>query len=148
MKAIQNTLRDGRFWMVCFLFFRGEALSCECSSALDESSAETAFVGKLSTQYIWEFPPRFDENGEKLEGDAGKMMYGAILVQNYFDVLEKRKWPKEFYFGQILLETDVAGICGVRLKVGKKYKIYLKDYFSFSAGRAMRCEFNAVPLEE
>jgi hypothetical protein len=134
--------------MVCFLFFCGEALSCECSSALDERSAETVFVGKLSLQRTFEFHSRVDENGEKLEGDAGKKIYGAILMQNYFDVLEKQKWLGELDYRFILLETGATGICGVRLKVGKKYKIYMKDYFAFSSGRAKRCEFKAVPLEE
>ena len=147
MKAISNVFRDGRFWMVCFLFFCGEALPCECSSALDEKSAEAVFVGKLSAQYTWKFDYRIDENGEKLEGDAGKKMYGAILMQNHFEVLEK----KGFNYPAILLETvetDETGICGVRLKPGKKYRIYMKDYFSFLMGRAKRCEFKAVPLEE
>jgi hypothetical protein len=148
MKAILNALRDGWFCMICSLFFCGEALSCECSSALDESSAETVFVGKLSFQKTYGFQFRADENGEKLEGDAGKKRYGAILMQNYFEVLEKQKWLKELDYRYILLETGVAGICGIRLKVGKKYRIYLKNYFAFSAGRAKRCEFKAVPLKE
>jgi hypothetical protein len=135
--------------MLCFLFFCGEALPCECSGALDERSAEVVFVGKLIEQSTWKFQSRIDENGEKLEGEAGKKMYGEILMQNYFDVLEKQKWLDNFdYHQEILLETDETGICGVRLKFGKKYKIYMKDYFSFSAGRAKRCEFKAVPLEE
>jgi hypothetical protein len=143
-----KALLDGRLWIACFLFFCAEALSCECSSALDERSAETVFVGKLSVQKTFEFHSRLDENGEKLEGDAGKKIYGAILMQNYFDVLEKRKWPEESDYPYILLQTGATGICGVRLKVGKKYKIYMKDYFAFSDKRAKRCEFKAVPLEE
>jgi hypothetical protein len=148
MKAILNAFRDGRLWMICFLFFCGEALPCECSSALDERSAETVFVGRLNLQSNWEFYSRVNENGEKLEGDASKKMVGAILVRNYFEVLEKEKWPKELYYPEIILETGETGICGVRLKAGKKYRIYMKDYFAFSAGRAKRCEFKAVPLEE
>ncbi|GHU11933.1 hypothetical protein AGMMS50225_18600 [Betaproteobacteria bacterium] len=137
--------------MVCFLFFCGDALSCECSNALDERSAEAVFVGKLFYQSTWEFDYRVDENGEKLEGDAGKKMYGAILIQSYFNILEKELPNKGDFFGSIsfnTIETDETGICGVRQKVGKKYKIYIKDYFSFWAGQAKRCELKVVPLEE